>query len=145
MPEGVNAALLAQAGELAQRYETQARHWQKFQFVGRMAVLALGLLTALLSGLAQVNDTLRAVVYWPTVATPALAAVLTAVLAYLNLTPRWVAYRTGAEGLKSELYLYAAGAEKYAWDDRDRVLERRLGEVEKVVADLLRPAAEGDA
>jgi hypothetical protein len=38
----------------------------------------------------------------------------------------WVLYRSTAETLKHEKYLYLAGAGPYSTDDRDRVLAERL-------------------
>jgi hypothetical protein len=73
---------------------------------------------------------------WVVLAVPTLTAAVTVLTGMVNAPRLWIANRTGAETLKSEAFLYAAGAEKYATDRPESVLRRRMLEVEQLVDDL---------
>ncbi len=137
MTEG--ATPLQSAAELARLCDERATHWQTLHFRFRMAVLLLGLATALLgavvTSLGLGGTTVGFVVKAATVFLPLTAAGLTAVLGTLNMAKKWVAYRAAAETLKTEAYLYAAAAANYSGGDRDDALRRRLEQIRAELAE----------
>jgi uncharacterized protein DUF4231 len=70
-----------------------------------------------------------AAVYSPVWLTGVLAAaivVLEGAQHVFQFQPNWITYRSTAEALKRERYLYLAGAGEYAVGDRHRLLAERL-------------------
>jgi hypothetical protein len=125
---------LRRATELWRSCDERANFWRTLHFRVRMAVLLLGLLTAVAGALAlsfpATEAVARPILNTISILSPLLAALLTALLGMFNMAKKWVAYRAAAETLRSEAFLYAASAEDYSGPDRDAVLAESIRTVE---------------
>jgi hypothetical protein len=63
---------------------------------------------------------------WVTGGLAAVVVVLEGALHIFQFQEHWITYRSTAEALKNERYLYLAKAGPYAGEDRDRVLAERV-------------------
>jgi hypothetical protein len=63
---------------------------------------------------------------WVTGGLAAVVVVLEAIQHIFQFQEHWITYRSTAEALKNERYLYLAKAGPYAGEDRDRVLAERV-------------------
>lgn len=162
MQETSTPELLRQASEQQSQYDREAYRWQLIHFRARLAVLVLGVLTALvgvarsygaLSGerlcivfqlhTADYEKPLNTALTFLGVL-PATAALISVLLFVYNPGQRWVAQRTGSESLKTEAFLFATGAEPYSEcptpSDRRRLFEANVDRIAKLVAELQPPS-----
>lgn len=137
-----SSALLQQAAAEQNQYDLHAGYWQVFHFRTRLAVLILGIFTALFGVLYRTgyaSDAFGPV--WPILlfGLPGLTVVLMLLIYVVNPGQRWVAYRAGAESLKTEAFLYATGSEKYRAapeEHRGPLFQQRLASIQTLVANL---------
>ncbi len=134
--------LLQQAADEQRRYDARASFWQRLQFRLRLAVLVLGIFTALFGVLSRGHIATEAFGSWMPFllfGLPGLAVLLMLLIYAINPGQRWVAYRAGSESLKTETFLFATGAEKYAGVSAEQRVDRfgqRLESIGQLVADL---------
>jgi hypothetical protein len=150
---------LRQAGAEQAAYDHDAYRWQLTHFRARLAVLVLGVLTALV-GVARSYDALKperlggvfggggnealstaTLIFIGTL--PVLAALISLWNFAYNPGQRWVAYRTGSESLKTEAFLFATSAEPYSEcatdSDRRQLFGANMLRIAKLVDSLQPP------
>lgn len=142
----VDSKLLQEVAARYERYDLAATKWQRVHVSSRALILLLGVLSVagptLRMALRAENvllaplQPLEPVLGWVVLVVPALTALVTVMAGMFNAPRLWIAQRTGAESLKSEAFLYATGAEKYAAGNADATLRTRIVEVEQLVDDL---------
>jgi len=135
-------ALLDESARHQRDYDQAAATWQRLHFRWRIAVLVLGVFTALFGVLSRTSfgtESLGSVLPYFLFGLPAVVVLLVAVLYAVNPGQRWVAYRAGSETLKTEAFLYATAAEKYAdrpAAERDALFGQRVGDIAGLVTSL---------
>jgi hypothetical protein len=143
MSAPIDPTQLQRAIALQADLDRQARSWQGLHLGGRLLILVLGVLTAgvvALRGSAGL-EAWRLPLQVASVIMPLLAIGLVGLLSLYRPGRRWVAYRSGAEAVKVEAFLYATESEKYQAEEAGIVFGRRLQEIEDLVTELLRPPA----
>ncbi len=126
-------------------YDRQAEWGRAVHLGSQGLVLAFGLgaavAGALSLALAGSEGLVLAVCRGLALGLPVVAACLALFLGWWDPARRWIAYRSGAESLKAELFQHAARVGPYQHPDRDAILARRRVAIDAMVQAMLHPDA----
>lgn len=125
--------------QLFKSYDGAAQRWQKVHQAGRLLMLILGALTAAAGALKlslSEDAILSSMLNVAVVVLPLLAALTAALLKQPKIVKKWTAFRTGAERLKAEMFLFAAKAGYYNSENRERVLDEQAELIRQSVTEM---------
>lgn len=122
------------------QYEQASARFQWRHLTSRRYLIVVGVVTVLLQGVSVVSDgenkMLLVGVSIASAVCAASATFVTLIMGLRDAARLWVANRTGAEALKTEAFLYAAGAPPYDGSNAMKELEQRIIDIEIVVGKL---------
>lgn len=136
--------LLQRSETSLKEYGNQAEFWKRIHFISRAAALLCSVLAAVAMAVlltaTHLAENGQAILKNASLSLPLLAAALIGLPGLFRVPRRWIAYRTASESLRSERFLYAAGAGKYAAGNRDHLFELSLQASHTTVGILLHGA-----